>query len=1060
MWQKNKRGFCIENFFHLILHYPKRLLLLASLLMVVIGGFLPALTNDLRPDAFLADDNPALIYRDKVKEMFGLSDPMVIAIVSQTEDGIYTPATLSLIDWLTHQIEEVANVNPERIISLATEKNIKGTMDGMEVTPFFDPFPQTQLEADKIRKAIEQFPLYHGSLVSRDGKATVIVAELLDEDNGEETYDAFIGITQAAKKLDGISLHVAGDGAITGYMGTYIFEDAVVLNPLAGLVIFLIIVFAFRRLQPAFMINGIIAATLIITFGVMAATKTPFYIITNGLPVILIGICVADAIHIFSHYFELQTENPSFTARELVQKTMVDIWRPITLTTLTTIAGFLGLSLGAYMPPFRYFGYFAALGVSVAWLYSIIFLPPLMVVLKPQVAPKFIRLREEKNSDFFTFLLIKLGNITQSNPRLLLIIGGIILAISSFMSFGLQVDEDNIETFHPSEKIYQADREINRHMDGSKFLNIVIETKEKEGLLEPSNLHKIDTLQKFVLTLPHVSSATSIVDYLKQINRSLNNGAAEQYTLPENSDMAAQYFLIYSASSDPTDFEEEVDYDYQIANIRVTLNNGSYSNSVEVIEPLEAYLDTHFNTTEITASLSGRVNLNYHWIKNLGKSHFQSVIIALLLVWLVSALLFRSVLGGLFALLPVLFAIVLIYSGMVILGITLGIGSSMFASVAIGLGVDYSIHVIDRIKAFMKHSNDDLATAISQFYPRTGRALLFNFLAISGGFGMLMISKVVPVNLFGTIVVLAITTSFFASMTILPALLTVFRPRFIFSNSPARVKDISSLKTGMILLVFLSILFFSFRSFAEDLPEASWIVEQINMKPDGQQVTRKLTMTMIDRRGKKRVRETLGYRKYFGKERRSIIFYLSPRNVKNTGFLTFDYPATDRDDDQWLYLPALRKVRRISASDRGDYFLGTDLTYEDVKQEGKIDTNDYTFETLAEEVVNGHETFHVKCIPQDSSIAKELGYSRNDFWVDKKNWVIVKSEYWDVKNNPLKGLQAEDIRLIDDIWTRHKLIVENYKTGHKTIFLFKDVDYKKEVKDRIFTKHALERGGH
>ena len=324
---------------------------------------------------------------------------------------------------------------------------------------------------------------------------------------------------------------------------------------------------------------------------------------------------------------------------------------------------------------------------------------------------------------------------------------------------------------------------------------------------------------------------------------------------------------------------------------------------------------------------------------------------------------------------------------------------------------------------------------------------------------MLMFSKVVPVNLFGTIVVLAITASFIASMTLLPASMIIFRPRFLFRRSSSGAKQNPSFKTGIILLVLMSVLSFSSKVFAEVLPEGDWIVQQINMKPDGRQVSRKLTMTMIDRRGKKRVRETFGYRKYYGKERRSIIIYLSPRNIKNTGFLTFDYPEPDRDDDQWLYLPALRKVRRISASDRGDYFLGTDLTYEDVKQEGKIETSDYTCETVGEETVNNHKTFHVKCIPQSTHIAKELGYGRNDIWVEKENWVIVKSEYRDIRNTPLKGLRAEDIRLVDGIWTRHKLIVENYKTGHKTIFLFTDVDYKKEVKDRVFTKRALERGG-
>ena len=98
-------------------------------------------------------------------------------------------------------------------------------------------------------------------------------------------------------------------------------------------------------------------------------------------------------------------------------------------------------------------------------------------------------------------------------------------------------------------------------------------------------------------------------------------------------------------------------------------------------------------------------------------------------------------------------------------------------------------------------------------------------------------------------------------------------------------------------------------------------------------------MELIDRRGKSRVRETMGYRRYYGEEKRTVLFYQSPTNVRGTGFLTYDYPNADTDDDQWLYLPALRKVRRISSSDRGDYFLGTDFTYEDIKKETRIATD-------------------------------------------------------------------------------------------------------------------------
>lgn len=245
---------------------------------------------------------------------------------------------------------------------------------------------------------------------------------------------------------------------------------------------------------------------------------------------------------------------------------------------------------------------------------------------------------------------------------------------------------------------------------------------------------------------------------------------------------------------------------------------------------------------------------------------------------------------------------------------------------------------------------------------------------------------------------------------------------------------------------------------AADLPSGDSIAQQINARDEGQSVSRNLLMEMIDRSGKKRLRNTKGFRKYYGGEKRTVLFYLSPSNVKGTGFLTYDYPDADRDDDQWLYLPALRKVRRISASNRGDYFLGTDFTYEDIKKEGKVSIEDYHRKTLREEVLDGIRTYVVEAVPVNETIASELGYGRVVYWVDPTIWMIRKSEFWDTRGAPLKTIYFKDIRQVQGIWTSHRLEAINHKTHHKTTFLFSNIDYKGGVKDKVFTKRTLKHG--
>ena len=236
-----------RRFFWLIVNHSKLVVVTMMILMASVLFFLPSLTKDTRSDAFLAEDNPALLYKNKVKEMFGLSDPMVIAIVNESDQGIYNADTLALVQWLSDELIDLENVNSDRLMSLATENNITGTEDGMEVTPFFDNLPSTQEEIAKLKNDIQNFPLYQGNLVAEGGKATLIVAEIENEDQVEATYQSIQEIISRAPITGHDRIHIAGEGAVVGFLGQYIDSDAQRLNPLAGLIITIIIFIAFRH---------------------------------------------------------------------------------------------------------------------------------------------------------------------------------------------------------------------------------------------------------------------------------------------------------------------------------------------------------------------------------------------------------------------------------------------------------------------------------------------------------------------------------------------------------------------------------------------------------------------------------------------------------------------------------------------------------------------------------------------------------------------------------------------------------------------------------------------
>ncbi|RMF15440.1 MAG: outer membrane lipoprotein-sorting protein, partial [Alphaproteobacteria bacterium] len=255
-----------ERYFRWVTARRWPVLILGLLLIVLAGMQLPKLVKDTSADAFINPTDPALVYRDRVEEVFGLRDPIVIAVINKGGTGIFNPHSLALVSWLTERVAGLPNVDPERVTSLATEKDIVGTADGMMVEEFFEENPQlfraplgTQARADEIHAAIQDFPLYRGSLVSRDGTATIIVAELLDDTKAQETYDRMLALADEAPKGNGDEIHVAGEGAVAGYLATYIDRDARRLNPLAALVITVILGIAFMSMRGMLLPNLVVA---------------------------------------------------------------------------------------------------------------------------------------------------------------------------------------------------------------------------------------------------------------------------------------------------------------------------------------------------------------------------------------------------------------------------------------------------------------------------------------------------------------------------------------------------------------------------------------------------------------------------------------------------------------------------------------------------------------------------------------------------------------------------------------------------------------------------------
>jgi len=245
---------------------------------------------------------------------------------------------------------------------------------------------------------------------------------------------------------------------------------------------------------------------------------------------------------------------------------------------------------------------------------------------------------------------------------------------------------------------------------------------------------------------------------------------------------------------------------------------------------------------------------------------------------------------------------------------------------------------------------------------------------------------------------------------------------------------------------------------AADDPKAREIMTKVDARDDGDNMTSNMEMILIDKNGDTRERKLSSFSKDYGKDTRKLLFFLYPADVKDTDFLNYDYDDPERDDDQWLYLPALRKTKRIATSDKSGSFMGSDFTYSDMTSR---DIEDYDFKLLKEDEVRGKKVWIIEAAPRSESVIDETGYTKSVVFVRQDNYVVVRAVHWVKDGHKLKYLDVVGLDLIDGIWVGteiHMTTKQGKATTHKTILKISNVKFNQNLDDDVFTIRRLEKG--
>ncbi|RKY13046.1 MAG: RND transporter [Planctomycetota bacterium] len=443
---------------------------------------------DTDPENMLPRDEPVRVFHNQMKKELSLYDMVVVGIVNETHrDGVFNPETLANIYELTefaktlHWTEEGREVGVVEVdlIAPSTVDNIEQSGPGVvKFEWLMSQPPQTREQALAVRQKAQRIPFLNGTLVSEDGKAICIYIPLTDK---HLSYRVYSELQKKTATLSGSeAYHITGLPVAEDTFGVEMFMQMAISAPTAMVVIFLLMLLFFRKLVVVISPMIVAMVSVILTMGALIIAGFPVHIMSSMIPIFIMPIAVLDSIHIISEFFELYQQTKD--RRQTMLKVMDELFVPMLYTSLTSAAGFASLALTP-IPPVQVFGVFVAMGVMVAWLLTVIFIPAYIMFVKPQTLERFGAVHIPDQAAHTTLmgrLLHRMGVGTYRWAKPILAVTAIVIVAAFYGISKININDNPVKWFNQSHPIRIADKVLNDHFGGTYMAYLALSAVDEE----------------------------------------------------------------------------------------------------------------------------------------------------------------------------------------------------------------------------------------------------------------------------------------------------------------------------------------------------------------------------------------------------------------------------------------------------------------------------------------------------------------------------------------------------------------------------------------------------
>ena len=754
----------MNKFIEFLFRFKWPITIIIPIISIILGFNLKHLEIDGSYRVWFEEDSKTLHEYDKFREEF--SNDNGVTVVFKDENGIFNKKALGTIARITEALKDMNHVdkvssltNYQHVYSKPSDPDNVLVDDFIDVDNLDDATPEYFEKRKQI--ALNDHIIVNG-FVSANATTTMIFARL--EPNANEGEDI------SGEVMKDVHAIVDPEVAITGYK--YWFnggppmtrafidiaaKDAITFTPMVIILAMSLLFLMFRHLSGSLVPVLVVLFTSIIVISIQTMLGYKLNNFTANIPVFVMAIGIADAVHIYSIWLLRRKEGADNyqAVYDAVSKNFI----PILFTTLTTAVGFATLIISKVVPVST-LGLATASGAMLAFFISIIWMPSVLFLLNVKVDDEEIA--EEKAHKSWGYGKF----IVENDKKIILIFLGLFL-VFGYGLFKVKIDSNTIRYFDEEVDIRQASEFTMNNLTGSMSYTFIVNSEEKEGIKEPKFLRTLDKFytdyrKEFPKDVRHMSS---LLDSIKRYNKIMNNSE----TVPNTRNLVAQYLLLYSISL-PADqgIEDKVDFDNQKLRVTVLTNIVDTSKDLKMIY----FAQNWWKNTPYSIVVTGQTAMYAFMQKDITDTLVYSLSLTILIVSFMMYMIFRRIKILWILVLPNILPLALVLGVMGWLGITIDMGVAISGAIIIGVAVDDSIHFL--VKYFdARKKGLSMIDTLDEVLHYAGRAILFTTVVLSFSFFIFVFSTFSPNQHFGIVTGIALTLALLIDILFLPALLSI-----------------------------------------------------------------------------------------------------------------------------------------------------------------------------------------------------------------------------------------------------------------------------------------------